>query len=105
MDPVFVNPNSVNNIAKILRHIGKSLGITRYGGEKRMWSFVCCDGLPFGMVLKLIEEFLVCQLCQKEFIGADSFIKHTSEEHNNVEHVPSIREFDWVVPIVGEGHY
>ena len=37
LDPVFVNPKSTENIMQVLRHIGKSVGLTRYGGTERSW--------------------------------------------------------------------
>ena len=108
LDPVFVNPNSPSNIAKVLRHIGQSTGVTRYpGGTDRSWTMVCCDGLPFTMMKTLCEEFLVCQLCHGEFVGTSDFLKHAAEAHDTltVTEVPYIREFDWVLPVVGDGHY
>ena len=48
VDPIFVNPSSLEAIVIILRAIGKHAGIHKYcnGKGKREWTIVRCDGLP-----------------------------------------------------------
>ena len=105
LDPVLVNPNSYDSVILVLRKIGQDAGVTRYGGGQRRWLIVCCDGLPYGLVLKLIQDYLVCMLCQKGFLTLGDFKLHTKSVHPDVEDVPFMREFDWVLPVIGDGHY
>ena len=87
LDPVFVNPNSTENIILVLRHIGKKAGISSYSTPgkdgARQWTFVCCDGLPYGIVRKLIEEYLVCSGCGVGCLGLEEVQKHEKQVHEN----------------------
>jgi hypothetical protein len=102
IDPVFVNPNTVSNIALILRHIGITCGLKWYGGNKRSWLFVCCDGLPFGMVQLAISDFFHCDTCILDFVGKEARDSHLISSKAAACNI--IREFNWVVPIIGDGH-
>lgn len=105
IDPVFVNPNSFENLILVLRHIGKTAGVKRYGGNDREWLTVCCDVLPYTMLLKLTQEYLVFAKCRKGFIGIEKFQHHVNSEHIGEDIVEHIREFDWVHLKIGDGHY
>lgn len=103
VDPVFVNPNSYDSIVTVLRHIGKVAGVKWYGGEEREWVSVCCDGLPYSIVLRVTQEYITCAECKEGFMGVDNFESHAFSKHDgNVKH---IREFDWVMLTTGDGHY
>ena len=104
MDPVFVNPNSFESLKLVLRHIGKTAGVRRYGGTEREWVIVCCDGLPYTMIFRLIQEYLTCAACDKGFLGSELFEQH-KKQHSELEEVHYIREFDWVLVHTGDGHY
>ena len=43
-EPIFVNPNSYDNITVIMDKLKEALSI---GNEQ--WSFISCDGLPQGL--------------------------------------------------------
>ena len=45
-EPTFVNPNSYQKCTEVLKKIGRKAGIERYGGKKRQWVIIECDGLP-----------------------------------------------------------
>ena len=109
LDPVFVNPNSLENIILVLRHIAKKAKIAKYLKEKqegaRYWTFICCDGLPHGLVRKLIEEYLVCSICGQGFLGVEAAQKHEISHLNRGESTSFCIEFDWVFLITGDGHY
>jgi hypothetical protein len=105
-DPIFCNPNSYDSITLILRRIGQDAGIHRYGGDKRHWTYVCCDGLPYNLALKVIEQTFICASCDKSIFGKEEIRKHerictddASEQHGRY-----YREFDWVVLRTGDGH-
>ena len=102
-DPIFINPNSFKNVATVLRMIGMKAGISRCGGDQRKWTVVCSDGLPYNLMLKLIEESRCCSICDKSYFG-DEIHKHFRELHPG-ETVKYYLEFDWVVIKIGGGHY
>ncbi|MEW8547705.1 MAG: hypothetical protein AB2693_29710 [Candidatus Thiodiazotropha sp.] len=104
LDPVFVNPNSFDSLKLVLRHIGNLAGIKRYGGTEREWVIVCCDGLPYTMVFRMIQEYLTCTTCNSGFLGSEQFEQH-KKQHPGVNDVQYIREFDWVMLHTGDGHY
>ena len=105
LDPVFVNPNSFQNLALVLRHIGKVAGIKRYGGSEREWLIICIDGLPYSMILQLIQKYFVCTECNETCVGEDIFQMHVKEKHAKVQNAGRIREFDWVLLHTGDSHY
>ena len=103
-DPVFCNPNSFDSLITVLRKIGKDAGIHRYGGDKRFWTVVCCDGLPYHLCMKLVDVMLTCTLCQSSFFGEEALRKHFASSHND-QSPEFYREFDWVLLRIGAGHY
>ena len=109
LDPVFVNPNSFESIVLILRHIGKKARISKYSpaGDDfpvRYWTFVCCDGLPHGMVRRIIEEYFVCMQCGEGILGIEATKNHDKSKHGGIGTRYS-QEFDWVFLVCGDGHY
>ena len=107
LEPIFTNPNSTDSIISVLREIGRAAGVTRYGGNSRSWLPICCDGLPFGLMIQVIDNYLYCQECNKGVMGTVEFVKHAQQNHPSADpaKLPSIREFDWVLPVVADGHY
>ena len=51
-----MNPNSFATITEVLQNIGLSTGIKHYGGGKREWLFVECDGLPYSIIRDLLDN-------------------------------------------------
>jgi hypothetical protein len=88
----------------VLRKIGKECGITRYGGTKRQWIVVVCDGLPYSLALTVLKETKVCDVCNESFLGDDKLEQHFQTHHPN-ENVLFYHEFDWVILKIGGGHY
>ena len=86
MDPVFVNHNSFESLKLVLRHIRKTAGVRRYGETEREWVIVCCDGLPYSVIFRLIYEYLTCAVCDKGFLGSDLFEQH-EKQHSAQEEV------------------
>ena len=107
VDPVFVNPNSPESLRLVLRHIGKEAGVHRYGGKAHAWVIVVCDGLPYTMILKLIQEQMICAVCSQSMHGHEAFKRHCTEHHRDthVDDVLCAHEFDWVLLRAGDGHY
>ena len=104
MDPLFVNPNSYENLTLVLRHIGKLANLKRYGGNERDWLTVCCDGLPYSMILHLTQEYMVCKICREGVMGIEIWQKHIQQRHQGLQEVEHILEFDWVHLKTGDGH-
>lgn len=77
----------------------------RYGGTERVWLPVCCDGLPYGMILGITQAYTVCKECQEGFLGMELFNQHTKTSHKDQVGIEPVREFDWVVLRTGDGHY
>ena len=55
-EPDFVNPNSFATITEVLQNIGHRAGIKHYGGGKREWLFVECDGFPYSIIRDLLDN-------------------------------------------------
>lgn len=105
IDPVFVNPNSLQTLALVLRHIGKEAGLKIYGGTEREWTSVACDGLPYSLIMKLKEEAFICNECQSKIMGRGSMEAHWTSSHSDIPCKDFAKEFNWVNLKVGDGHY
>jgi hypothetical protein len=53
-DPLAVNPNSINNVKKILEHIQVITGVDQ---GTRKWVPVTCDGVPYNLAQKIKKDF------------------------------------------------
>ena len=53
-DPISVNPNSIDNVCKVLDHIQEISGINR---QERKWIAVTCDGVPYHHARKFKKEY------------------------------------------------
>ncbi|CAC5389991.1 unnamed protein product [Mytilus coruscus] len=102
--PVFVNPNSNDSVALVLRQIGINSGIMKYNGQDRHWTFVCCDGRPHSLYHKILDECIICCYCQNSFMSRKLYREHHKINHANL--IPSFaKEFDWLYLRIGLGHY
>ena len=45
IEPCFVNPSSRAAVKESMRHVGELASVTEYGGEKREWLALTCDGV------------------------------------------------------------
>ena len=103
-EPIFCNPCSFANCTHVLRKIGCDAGIIRYGGKKRYWLIVCCDGLPFRLCNIIIHETFTCTICHSSHFRLDNYKKHCKETHAG-QVVEYYFEFDWVLLKPGGGHF
>lgn len=99
-EPDFVNPNSFITIIQILQNIGCRAGIKQYGGS-REWLIVECDGLPYNTMRDLQRNVWRCRNCKNCFYGTDCYNEH---ECYTLLHTAPVREFDWLVPVMGLLH-
>ena len=105
VDPAsYENPNSRSRVADVLRKIGRRKGIHQYGGNKKFWTFICVDGLPYVHIVNLKKEAVICCICQSSFLCRKEFVTHHSEQHKGIA-VSFLFEFDWVYIVIGLGHY
>ena len=102
-EPTFLNPNSYENCREILRKIGVEAGIERYGGKKRQWVIIECDGLPFRLCFNIIKDTYTCSICNTSHYKKDAFIRHSMSKHNEL--VGYYQEFDWVLLKPTGGHF
>ncbi|XP_071139288.1 uncharacterized protein [Mytilus edulis] len=102
--PVFLNPNSNEAVALILRSIGISSGIKRYEGNNRHWTFVCCDGRPHSLYQKLLTESVICSYCNQAFLNRKAYKDHHKLKHQGKSSTFSL-EFDWLYMRIGLGHF
>ena len=99
-EPDFCNPNSYDAVSTVLRNLGKRAGIKRYGGVKREWLFVECDGTIFLLIRSLMTNTLLCTKCDTSFYGAEAF---HSRDHA-CEDPEAQHEFDWIILVPGSLH-
>ncbi|XP_060557718.1 uncharacterized protein LOC132718104 isoform X2 [Ruditapes philippinarum] len=52
MEPTMVNPCSYDSVTNVLKHVKDQVGV----GEKRQWSCVGCDGLPYILGSRIIDR-------------------------------------------------
>jgi hypothetical protein len=106
LDPVCVNPNSLETISQVLRHIGQKAEVKRYGGKKSEWVIVVCDGLlvPYLQIVTLIQDALICAECNTKVLGFESLKDHYKSVHQSISEITYFHEFDWVVLKTGDGH-
>ena len=81
-------------------------GVKKYLGTLMEWVTVCFDGLPHGLIVKLIENSYQCALCSEPFrcYGYNKLQKHFKERHPAETDIQYFKEFDWIVLKAGDGH-
>lgn len=102
-EPVMLNPSGFENIATILRTIGKKAGIKKYDEKgSRNWLLFENDGAIFTIIIKLIKNVLICPSCNESIYGIENFEDHSCAVLHSAQ--PDY-EFDWVIIIPGLLHY
>lgn len=74
-EPIFENPCSYDAVEKVLDHFLEEVGV----GTSRQWAAIGCDGLPYVLASRIIEEIFVCPVCWKQFDGITEFSTHISD--------------------------
>lgn len=112
-DPVFVNPAGYKAVAEVLRRVGHTAHITRYGfsgPDSREWITVTMDGSPYVISEKLIASTFICLDCTGSGTEHEVVSYFDKEWNKHVEHVHKgesvncAKEFDWVVLRIGPLH-
>ena len=112
-EPVLTNPASKGSIICVLPEIGLKSGIKIYGSGERLWTFVYCDNLPYFVIRNLKNDFVLCthQSCElketidRSFMNMAALEQHYKNNHSEDKCMFYVREFDWVVLGVADGHY
>ena len=55
-DPIFVNPCSYNSLDEVFRHLQEQLTRADENDDGRAWTTLGCDGLPYVLGSRLIED-------------------------------------------------
>jgi hypothetical protein len=110
LEPIFLNPNSYDTLAKIFRIIGKKSGIQQYcpNGE-RAWLAVVCDGSPFIIGIRLVRKYFLCPICDAPVVGRTECLSHVANFHpwedNPLDLTFNFKsEFNWLLLLPGPGH-
>ncbi|XP_062603684.1 uncharacterized protein LOC134265484 [Saccostrea cucullata] len=101
-EPCFENPCSYEAVEKVLQHILEEADV----GARREWTVIGCDGLPFTLASRIIENTFVCPHCTMEFMDEADFDEHRSNyKHANNDSKQKCRKYNNIVMIPGLGHY
>ena len=94
MDPIMVNPCSYASLETVLDNIIINC--------IREWVVVGCDGLPFILCFRIIENYHICQCCKESFKKKDVFIKHVNG--HPVDDISACKKYGNILLIPGMGH-
>ena len=122
MGAIPLNPNTPDRIADVLEYIQKQCGIfntystkvvfsndgkvlkTETCGNKngeRKFIVVTADGLPYKIMIKLINDVFVCLTCKQEF----KHIADITEHMKMKDHKEYFQKFGNILPNIGQFHY
>ena len=102
-EPELINPSEFKNISKVLRNLGRKLGIQKYNeNSNRQWLFSENDDGIYHIVMKLIHNVLQCPKCNVSIYGKETFSEHNCAKLRDV--LPK-NEFDWIVLSPGLLHF
>jgi hypothetical protein len=104
-EPILINTNSFDTVAQVFRSIGKEAGIKKYKGNKRDLLMIVRDGLPAVLGWHIIFNTFFCNTCQLSFSELDDLKLRSTNNHQTTVSVVDIFEFDWVILLLGYGHY
>lgn len=67
----------VNNLCifaiQVLDHLLEEAGV----GSTRQWTAVGCDGLPYALASRIIEEIYICPVCRRQY-EQEEFQQHVN---------------------------
>ena len=91
-------PNSYASCRTILEQLRTAAGVDTV----RQWVSVGCDGQPFDIIRKLIDNSLQCNLCGDQ-LSPEDVDGHQQEKHQDELCNPK-KIYDWVLLRPGLGH-
>ena len=97
MDPIDTNPCSYKSIGTVLKSI--------YNDGESEWIIIGCDGLPYILGPRLIENTFTCPECKVECTSQNEFDKHIASSHGHIN-VPlnECKTYGHILLIPGLGH-
>ena len=98
LDPLDQNPCSYESVSKVMSHIQTE--------SDRQWNVIGCDGLPYLLCARLIENYHTCPKCSLTFKKKYEFENHIDVNHPNAAiNVYASRTYGNILLIPGLGHY
>ena len=94
MDPVMVNPCSYNSLETVMDDIVAKCD--------REWVLIGCDGLPYVLCSKIVDNYHLCPTCSELFKKKDLFLKHLNV--HPVDDVNKCRKYGNILLLPGLGH-
>ena len=76
VEPCFVNPSSHAAVKELMRHVGRLAGVTKYEGTERQRVAMTCDGVPYMLMRKVIQESRL--LAAKNYLQSLGWIDTTT---------------------------
>ena len=98
LDPIDRNPCSYKSVGEVLKQIHTDSG--------REWVVVGCDGLPYILGTRLIDNTYSCTNCEYECSSELQLNEHINENHEleNVD-VKACKTFGRILLVPGLGHF
>lgn len=94
LDPVMVNPCSYHSLETVLDNIVRNCN--------REWVVIGCDGLPYVLCSKIIENYHVCPTCNELFKKREVFINHVKV--HPTDDINKCKKYGNILLLPGLGH-
>jgi len=95
LQPILVNPCSYKSLETVLDTI--------VAKTEKQWVAIGCDGLPFSLCSKMIENYFICPHCNESFTKKVQFINHINQENLDIE-IENCKKYKNILLIPGMGH-
>ena len=94
MDPIMVNPCSYASLVTVLDNITTKCN--------REWVVIGCDGLPYILCSRIIDNYYVCPTCHELFKKKELFFNHVKV--HPVDEIGECKKYGKVLLLPGLGH-
>ena len=95
-----VNPNSRETVKYVLREISNQC----MGGSLRKWIRIGCDGVPYNIAVKLLDEIYVCSNCSSHIDLKEQSIEDHVNRSPDCNDADKPKLFDSILLVPGPGH-
>ena len=96
-----MNRNSHDTVKQVLLNLQSQCEI----GKTREWVRVGCDGVPYSMADKLINNLVLCKVCNNHINTCKETIEsHFIDIHSENTNVEFAKVFDSILLVPGAGH-
>lgn len=98
---IAVNSNSHDTVKQVLLNLQSQCEI----GKTREWVRVGCDGVPYSIADKLINNLVLCKVCNSHIDTCKETIEsHFIDVHPENTNVEFAKVFDSILLVPGAGH-